>query len=814
MAARAWSTGPGTRRAVALGLALVLAAGGLAAWLVLVDPGHRPFLPASVARDAADVEAVFPGATPLTVQVLFVAKDDGDVLRPEALTALAGLTGRIQGDPVIGPLLVRDAPLTSPLTVLAPHLDPEPGAWNRALIASALEAATASAADARMLAAHLSSSGPGAPGGRTAQAMALVVHLDARAPDEALALAQHRLQELGGDTRISGVKVHTDAPALRADALTSPTGLVAPVVAAVLLAGLALFARAPPGRVLGWALVLLGATGGGLLAGALVGHATGAGLLASVLGAGLGLTAALARPRGSPPWLAVLPSFPLLVLAGWAPAGTGALAVIAGVAALLPPAALTAAPQLRAPRRAPSNERARRGSRGLPPVLGPMIAVLLVLTLLTTAGLPDEARPGWEGATPTWEAGGDAATLLEEHFPGAGPGSEVAVAAWGPVLDPLFWEALERASTQLERVSLTADEPPVSVLSLARDWAHNDRAAGAGDRYDATFAGLWANATAGPQLTNTSEIADALARLDPEGLAGVMVLPEAGDAASGVALVRDRLSVSPAVPRPGEAVSVSVQPLLLASERLALAGDALHHGDASRALLQGQARVLLASLAAALAAALLAGARSTGSVALGGVLGGTAGLVLAGTLALQSLAGLSVSPATQLAPAIAGGTVLALGLPLIRAAHARLGDGAFPEEGPLLTARTVQDRLVLSGLPVLAVTLAAVVAPAPLLRDAGLVLVLGLVSAGLGLGLVLPGLVHEYAASPRSTGALPGPVHARVSCPVCARGTATGAARCTACGTWNLVDACLAHPNALEEACGTCGGALDAVNFR
>lgn len=800
-------------------LAVVLALLGMVghgAWAVTVDASTEPFLAHEAAEASTAVSQVFPNATPTTVRVVVEAEPGGNVLSPEALTALETLRTRITSDETLLPVLAREDPVASILGPLGPLLEGAPGEWDQGTVASALENATRTSQGQRALALFLDQDATIRGAESRAHATVLVVRLAGTAPPAAIEAAETRIQELADRSDGPGVRMTTDAQANREDAARSPLGWWVPAGSLVLLAAGLVVLRRPWSQV-GRALALwLGGSGAALSLGTLLGQSTPPSLLVAHVAVGLGMAGTLAfAPR--PPLAALSAALPPAALIGWAPAGTGTLAAVAtaGIAAPL----LTG--HLWPGRREDQAVPGQPSVRAIDPrwwVAGVAVLVAGSLVVLAFAGLPDEAEPGWTGQLPASTEAGRAETVLSSGFRGPGPAGEFVVAAWGPVAEPGFLSGLDEASQRLERLSLAASGGQVgSVLTLAQDWATDDTDQDPTDDYDESFASLWEDATEGGRVpvTEVPRVLDALSQLDPEGTRAVLTMETSqGPRPTGAALLRQRVSLSDVVPRPDQAISAAIQPLLPSSEQVAVTGPILAEERTQRALLEAQGATVLATGAATVLGLLAwAAYRPIPRETWGALAGATVASSLL-CLALLTAIDLPVRPVTLLAPAMTASLALLLGAPLTD----RIGQAL--EEEPSATYQAVVDdamdghRSWVPLVPVAAVAVAAVTVRAPGVQHDGLALVVGSIAAVVLVVGGLPGLVRAWVPSRRPGEPRQGPRAAQVACPRCDRATATAAARCRGCGTWNLVQACPAHPDAILSSCSACGSELEEPSFR
>lgn len=803
------------QRQVLAVLLVVLGVLGHVGWAVTVDASPDPFMASQAAQARASVAEVFPNATPPTVRVVLEAGPGGSVLSPEALTALETLRTRITSDELLLPVLASEEPVASVLEPLEPLLEGPPGAWDQRTVDSALENATRTTQGQRALALFLDRDATIRGSETRADATVLIVRLSGTAPPEALDAAEVRIQNLADESDGPGVSMTTDAPAIRETAARSAWGWWVPAVSLVLLAGGLLLLRRPWGQ-LGRAVALwLGGSGAALLAGVGLGQATPASLTIAHVAAGVGVAGVLAfAPR--PPVVATGAALPVAALIGWGPAGIGALAAVAtgGLVAPLLAGILWPAGRI--------EEAAGPGPWGWDAGHGwrlVVAGVLLVagLSTLAFAGLPDQAEPGWTGQLPASTEAGQAEAALSTGFRGPGPASEFAVAAWGPVGEPGFLSGVDESSQRLERLSLAASGGQVrSVLTLAQDWAINDTDQDPTDDYDRSFAVLWEEATRDGRVPvdDVPEVLEALARLDPEGTRAVLdIQPTDGPRLTGAVLLRQRISLSDVVPRPGQAISAAIQPLLASSEDVAVTGSILSEERTRRALLDAQGPVVLATAAATVLAVVAWGARrGLPRETWGSLAGVTVGTLLV-TLGLSTALDLPVRPITALAPGLAASASLLLGAPLVAGVGRALeGGGRVYEEAVTQTLETQRGWAPL--VPVGAVGLAVLTVRAPGLQTDAVALVGGLLVAGLAAVVALPSLVRRWGyQEPLEAGAGSGLAPAQVACPVCDRATATAASRCRSCGTWNLVQACPAHPAALSSSCAECGTVLEDPSF-
>lgn len=809
----------GARRgAVLLAIGITLAAVGHAAWWIELDTSPRPFLPEDAAEAKAEVTRAFPNATPPTVRVLLVAEDGTNVLSPDALTALAGLQNRISSDPAVAPVLARGAPLASALTALEPHLEGRPGEWDQATVDDALEAATATAEQRRTLAGFLDTDARIDGEETTATMTVLAVRLAPTSTPDEVTLAEDRIDTLAQGISVADVDVATDATSLRQDAARSPRGLWVAIGTLVLVPLAALAAGAPLRRVPAWLAALAAGAGAGLTAGVLAGHATPASLGTAHLAAGSGLALVAMHdataPEGLPGWTRLLPIAPLAVLAAWTPAGLGALATVATVAALVPlitrhihPGALTATPRWRPPildTEAPW--------RRLPRLTGPALVTLIVAAAVAVAGLPASADAGWHGSLPDGTQAGQAAAALERGFGGTGPGSQLAIAAWGPVEEPGFLGAVQETADRLDRLTLAATGGNVeTILAVGEDWASDDTASDPSDDHDPSFAAAWRNATdeRGVPVRNVTALFDRLGELDPDATRAHLIQP--GATRAGATLVRQQVSVSDVVPRPAATVEAALQPLLAASDRIAEGGNALDDARAEAALADAIRPATLIAVVASLGAGALYLGRARGRVGLGALAGALASAPILVALTGLPGVGLAVRPGTLLACATAGALTLGLVLPATARA---LDEDDDPRTGRWLAGATLPGLAL-----VLAVLLPLASAPAPALQAAGLTLGLGVLASLIVIPAALPALVREAGSASRDGRSVLEdddrlPAQAHTVCPVCERSTATAAERCTGCGRWNLLEACPAHPDALASRCAECGRRLSEPRFR
>lgn len=403
---------------------------------------------------------------------------------------------------------------------------------------------------------------------------------------------------------------------------------------------------------------------------------------------------------------------------------------------------------------------------------------------------------------------------METHFGGIGPGAGIVVAAWGPVTEPGFLAALDETSQRLERLSLAASGDSVStILTLARDWASDETGADRSDTYDARFAERWRNATdeRGIPTSNTTELFQALAELDPEGVGRHLVLDPEG--VRGVALLTQRVTRSEIVPHPGAAVEASLQPLVAASDRIARGGLALDDQLVADVLTEGRTPVLLASAAASLVAAMAWLGRARGSLGLGLLSGAMAVAGILGTAGLASWAGVPLSPVTLLAWPWAGGLTLALVAPsMIEAASVNERRGADTAMRRL--RRRMVRQLWRPLVPSIALVIAALSAPTPAIAMAGAATGFAVLVAGLITVLALPGSVDGWVATMAERTPTNVVARAHQPCPVCQELSVTGASRCTSCGSWNLMEACPVHPEAMAGRCAACSAELEAPRFR
>lgn len=793
---------------------VVLGIAGHVAWAVSVDASRGPYLAERDAEARASVAEVFPNATPPTVHVVVAAGPDGSVLSPEGLTALATLRNGITSDEALLPVLARDQPVISILETLEPALEGSPGEWDQATVDSALENVTRTSQGQRSLALFLDQGATLHGAQSRANATILEVRLSGTAPPAAVEAAETRIQAIAEAAGGSGVTMATDAGAVREAAARSPVGWWVPAVALFLLvAGWIAVDRR--WRQLGRGLVLwVGGAGSALLVGLLVGQATPVSLAVAHVTAGIGLAGTLAFGARPPP-VALAAVLPPAALIGWAPAGTGGLAAVASAGLALPLAAGHLWPghtRQEGPASGPWSWEAGHLWR----MAAAALLVTVCLGALAFAGLASQAEPGWTGNLPTSTEAGQAEALLSGSFRGPGPASEFVVTAWGPVAEPGFLFGLAEASEQLERLSLAAtDEQVHSVLSLARDWATDDTDQDPTDDYDPGFAERWEQATRGGQVPvqDVPIVLEALARLDPEGTRSVLTL-ETGDGPrpTGAALLRQRVSLAEVVPRPGQALSAAIQPLLASSEEVVVSGPVLAEERTRTALLDGQGPVVLVTLAATvLALAVHVASRPIPREALGALAAVTLGSVVV-CLGGITLMGLAVRPLILLAPALTASLAILLGAPLSRRIGQALGEETPYPEAVATACRRMPGWTPL--VPVAAVAVAVVSVPAPGLRGDGLGLAVGLAAASLGAMLVLPSLAKRWVPEMLGqTGSGAGPRPARLACPVCSRSTATAAARCRACGTWSLVQACPAHPDAISSSCASCGAELTEPSF-
>lgn len=794
------------RGTVLLVVGLVLAVLGHGAWYANVDTSAGPYLPEGAADAKIAVTRAFPNATPPTMHVLLVADEDGDVLSPDALTALAGLRNRISSDPTTAPLLSEGRPLASVVGVLEPHLEGGPGEWDRDDVERAVADATATPQGRRSVGAYLDMDADLDQGSVHADATALVVRLSATADPADLERAQERIAELADQATVRGVDTATTSPALRDQAARSPLGLWIPIGTLLLVPVGVFLAGVRPRSIPAWLVTFEAAAGSALLVGWGLGHTTPSALLTAHSSAGLGLTV-LAVGRADqaeqgPGWRWALPVAPLAALVGWAPAGVGQLAAIAATAALVPIAAGALVPgQLELTPRWRFEGGGRSRLEDLPAPTGPVAAGVLVLGLLVTAGLPAEALGGWRGSLPDATQAGQAEQAIETHFGGTAPGAQLAIAAWGPTQAPGFLGAVDETSERLEKLTLATSESSVeSVLALARDWATNETASDPSDRYDPAFARAWQNATDEGDVPrrNVSMLLDQLRELAPSSTRAY--LAEDPEGSGGAALIRQEVSVSDVVPRPAATVDAALQPLVAASDRVAEGGSALDGARAAAAVDRASVPALAAVwIVAALAGALWLGARGR-SAAYGLLVGGLAGAPALATVTLAGLVG------AALQPAVIVGTGWIAGLGLIVACPAVGGEA---DEVPRRLSRSA----ALVAPIVLAVLAPILSEPADALRSTGWAIGVGVLAVAGLLGVALPGLARE--ASTVGRGELDGrelaPAHAR--CPVCQRQTATAVSRCPSCGRWNLLEACPGHPRAVEANCAECGSRLGEPRF-
>lgn len=803
------------RQVLAVILAL-LGVVGHGAWAVTVDASPEPFLGHQAAEASAAVNEVFPNATPTTVRVVVEAEPDGNVLSPEPLTALETLRRQITSDETLLPVLAREDPVASILGPLGPLLVGSPGEWNQRTVASALENATRTSQGQRALALFLDQDATIRGAQSHAQATVLVVRLAGTAPPAAVEAAETRIQALADRSDGPGVRMTTDAQANREDAARSPLGWWVPAGSLVLLAaGLVVLRR--PWSQMGRVLALwLGGSGAALSLGVVLGQSTPPSLLVAHVASGLGVAGTLAcGPR--PPLAALSGALPPAALVGWAPAGTGTLAAVATTGIAMPllaghlwPGRQADDPGAEAPPGGPMAPRWR--------VAGAAVLIAGSLVVLAFAGLPDEAEPGWTGQLPDSTEAGRAEAVLSSGFRGPGPAGEFTVTAWGPVAEPGFLAGLDEASQRLERLSLAATGDQVgSVLTLAEDWATDDTDQDPTDDYDESFAARWEEATQGGRVpvSEVPGVLGALTQLDPEGTRSVLKMTFTdGPRPTGAALLRQQVSLSDVVPRPGQAISAAIQPLLPSSEQVAVTGPILAEERTQRALLGAQgATVLAAGAATVLALVAWAAYRPMPREAWGALAGVTvaSGLLC---LALLTAVDLPVRPATLLAPAMAASLAFLLGAPLTDRIGRRM------EEEPSAPYEAVVDdaidgpRIWMALVPIAAAVVAAATVPAPGLQTDGLALGAAAVAAVvLGIG-GLPALVRVWAPRQRAEGPSRGPRTGEVVCPTCDRATATAAARCRGCGTWNLVQACPAHPEAILSSCSECGSELEEPSFR
>ena len=804
-------------RAAILGALVLVGLLGHALWLVNVDASPTPFLPTEAAQAREDVRAAFPNVTSPTARVVMVAEGDGTVLSPQALTLLAGLRNRISSDPAITPVLADQEPVGSVLTTLAPHLEGRPGEWDEGDVREALATATASGDGRRAMALYLGRSVQFQAEETRAQATVLVVRFDAGASEDAIARAQDRVRELAEASQAPSLAVTTQSEAARTSAARSLPGLWVPLLSLTLLGIGALLLQLPSPVVRHSLALWVGASGAGLLLGLLLGHATPFSLATAHVGAALAMAALWAMPGagGAPATIAI----PLAGLAGWSTAGLGEIALVgagaAGMAGALP-ALAPAWPALPEPTRDLRDE-----AKVLPQapwvVLLAGALVLVPLGTLAFHGLSDTAQPGWQGTVPSTTEAGKAEAAVAEHFQDPGPVSEFTIAAWGPVTEPGFWAAVEETEDRLTRLSLATTGGRVeTVRSLAEDWATDTRDRDPTDVYDPDFQELWRNATQGGEVPvrNVEEVLAALAILDPAGLDALLQAPALeGPGAQGVLLIRQRVTLPAVIPRPTEAVTAAAQPVVAASERVAIGGSALEADQTRQALLAQAPWVLGALLAASLLAGWLCGATLTSRPGMPVALGASAAAATLLTGATLGLLGLPTGPATQLAPGLAGAaTILLAGVVLARMPSEGTPGELALEEG-LLASRAARLH---AGVPLTAMTIASITTPAPGVRALGLGLLVALVAAGLVTKILFPTLARRWLqVASRTQGPMlegPAPV-AHTVCRVCQEPTTTGACRCRACGQWNLLEACTVHPGEHGATCAACGADLDVPHL-
>ncbi len=801
------------QRQVLAGVLVLLALSGHLGWAVTVDPSSDPFLASEAARARGAVAEVFPNATPPTVRVVIEADPGGSVLSPEALTALESLRTRITSDELLLPVLARKDPVASVLEPLEPFLEGPPGEWGQRTVASALENVTRTSQGQRALALFLDRQATLRGSESRADATVLIVRLSGTAPPEASEAAGARVERLADQSDGPGVVMTTDASATREAAARSLGAWWMPVVSLALLgAGLLLLRR--PWSELGRAFLFwLGGTGAALWVGIGLGHATPSALLVAHTSAGLSVAGVLAAAT-RPPLISLGAAVPPAALIGWAPAGIGDLAAVATAALAVP---------LLAARVWPGRDRdeARAGPWGWGTghrwrLAAAALLVVASLATLAFAGPPTHAEPGWTGQLPQGSEAGRAEQVLSTGFRGPGPASEFAVAAWGPVAEPGFLSGLDEASQRLGRLSLAASGGQVeSVLTLAEDWATNDTRQDPTDDYDESFAARWEEATDGGRvpLQEIPELLEALAQLDPEGTRAVLDVEDtAGPRMTGTALLGQRISLSDVVPRPGQAISAAIQPLLASSETVEVTGPLLDEDRTRQALLDAQGPVLIATGLATVLAVLAWALQRSRPRQTWGALVVTAAATWVVSAALVIILQNPVRPVVLLGPALAVSTSLLLGAPLITAIDRQREEELVYQER---LEEALGDRRGWAPLvPVAAVALAALTVRASGLQGDAVVLVAGVLAAGLGVVIVLPSLLRTWRPDaeegPASSGGL---TPAQVACPVCQRATATAAARCRSCGAWNVMQACPAHPEALSSSCAECGAALDDPSF-
>ncbi len=800
-------------------LAVVLAVLGVVghvAWAVSVDTSPEPFLAHQAAEASASVSQVFPNATSPTVRVVVEAEPGGNVLSPEALTALETLRRRVTSDETLLPVLAREDPVASILEPLGPLLEGSPGEWNQLTVASALENATRTSQGQRALALFLDQDATIRGAESRASATVLVVRLAGTAPPAAVESAETRIQALADQSDGPGVRMTTDAQATREEAARSPLGWWVPAGSLLLLAaGLVVLRR--PWSQLGRALALwLAGSGVALTVGVVLGQSTPPSLLLAHAGAGLGVAGALAfGPR--PPLAALSAALPPAALTGWAPAGTGTLAAVATIGIAVPllaghlwPGHQEEEPDPGEPSGTPRGPRWR--------VAGAVLLVAGSLVVLAFAGLPDEAEPGWTGQLPASTEAGRAEAVLSSGFRGPGPAGEFTVTAWGPVAEPGFLSGLDEASQRLERLSLAATGGQVgSVLTLAEDWATDETDQDPTDDYDASFASLWEDATEGGRVpvAEVPRVLDALSQLDPEGTRAVLKMEvDEGPRSTGAVLLRQQVSLSDVVPRPDQAISAAIQPLLPSSERVAVTGPILAEERTQRALLDAQGATVLATGAATLLGLVAWAAYRPMPREIWGALAGVTVVSPLVCLAVLSTFALPVRPISLLAPAMAASLAFLLGAPLTdRIREGMEGDPSAPYETVVDDA--IDERAIgVALVPVVAVAVATVTVQASGLQADGLALGAASVAAVVLVAGGLPALVRVWAPRQRPESPGQGPHSAQVACPRCDRATATAAARCRGCGTWNLVQACPAHPDAIRSSCTACGAELEEPSFR
>lgn len=798
--------GASGRALVLLGAALALAAAGHAAWWVDLDASPQPFLDEAAATEKERVEDAFPNATPPVVRVVAVADADRQVLEPETLNALAGLRNQIATDPTVAPALDRQRPLTSVLDALDPYLEGPPGTWNASQVDAALEQATEDPDDRRLLAAFLDADARLDGADSRAEATVLVVRLAPGEPGDRTS-AQARIQAIANDASTGMLEVHADAPALHDAAARSSWSAWTPLATLALVPAAAALVGVRPRQTPWLAAALAGAAGLGLLAGLLADHASPSALAAAYGGATLGASTLVARgalDEAGVDWTWALPALPVAVAIGWAPAGLGALALVATVAALgvlaaqaLHPGTLDVHPRF-------GLERARAGLPGAwPDATGPALAALLLVVPALTLGLPAQALGGWQGGLSEQTPQGQASTVLHERFGPTGPGGQLVVAAWGPVDDPAFLAAVDETGNRLRELTLTTREDLETILTLGEDWAHNDTD-DPQDRYDPTFSSAWNNATdeRGVPTENVTALLAHLHRLDPDATDAHLLQTEVPPGSA--TLLSQRVRGLEAVPEPVAAVQAALTPLVAASDEVAQAGNALDDARASRALVGALVPLLGVLAAAGAVAGALEHAHRGQGWGRGALVGGLATAPALAAWVLVDPLGVGLRPGTLLAGLLAAGIGLAVASPAAARASAKRTD----------PART----LTRAGLPALGALLAGAIAlgsaPTPALAAAGAALGAGGLAGGLVVALGSPGIVAEARRRVPPSGEDEGPARAQLVCPTCERSTARAAERCASCGRWNVREACPAHPDAIDATCRACGATLDDPRFR